>query len=87
MLRWAQACHRLEGLQLSEASLRTYKDDRLASSSFPFGRYDLLQAVGKCIAYLEPFSHSASAEERARLLDKSFHPSYNLDRSELASLH
>jgi hypothetical protein len=50
---WAQACRRPEGLQLSEASLQTYKDDRSASSSLPFGRYDLLQAVGKCIAYLE----------------------------------
>ncbi len=54
-------------------------------SSSPFGRYDLLQAVGKCIAYLKASSHSASAEERARLLDESFRPSYDLDRSELAS--
>jgi hypothetical protein len=71
---WAQACRWPEGLQLSKASLRTYEDDRLALSSSPFGRYDLLQAVGKCIAYLEAFSHSASADKRARLLDKSFCP-------------
>ncbi len=48
-------------------------------------KYDLLQAVGRCIAYLKAFSHSASAEERARSLDESSRPSYNLDCSELAS--